>query len=400
MKPLQGVRVVDFTQVFAGPFCTYQLALLGAEVIKIEAPGVGDVLRGYAHGSGDPQGGMGGSFISINGGKKSVAVNLKSPAGREVLKGLIADADVVVENFRNGVMDRNGLSWEACKAVNPRLIYATLSGFGATGPYKDWPAFDHTMQAMTGMMSLNGEPGEPPMKVGFPVIDGFTGYVAAFAIMAALRQRDATGEGQFVDVAMFDASMVLMTSMVAPYLNAGRQPERLGSRGYSGSPTSDLFRAGGDSHISLGANNQGQYELLCKAIGAPQLIADPRFATHAARVEHDVDLRSELEAIFATADAEVWEQKINAAGVPASKLRTVFEATGLPYLEERGLMIHTKMSQKDDRDIKVLNTGFRTDWSGIDAPPPLLGQHTEEVLLGLGRTSDEIAALRQEGAIG
>jgi len=399
MKPLQGVRVVDFTQVFAGPFCTYQLSLLGAEVIKIEAPGVGDTLRGYRHGAGDAMGGMGGSFISINAGKKSVAVNLKHASGKALLRRLIESGDVLVENFRNGVMDRHGFSWEACKAINPRLIYASLSGFGASGPFKDWPAFDHTMQAMTGMMSLNGEPGDPPMKVGFPVIDAFTGYVAAFGILAALRQRDGTGQGQFVDVSMFDASLVLMTSMVVPYLNAGEQPKQLGSRGYSGSPTSDLFRTR-DGHISLGANTQTQYELLCRAIEASELIDDPRFATHAARIDNDVALRAALEAIFATDDADAWELRINAAGVPASKLRTVFEACGLPHLQERGLMLNTKMSQKDDRDVTVLNNGFRADWNGIDAPSPMLGQHTDEVLAGLGCSEAEIAALRQEGALG
>ncbi|MEO6338976.1 MAG: CoA transferase [Caulobacteraceae bacterium] len=398
MKPLDGVRIVDFTQVFAGPFCTYQLSLLGAEVIKIETPGVGDTLRGYQHGAGDAMGGMGGSFISINGGKKSTAINLKHPAGKAILAKLIGTGDVLVENFRNGVLDRHGFSWEACKALNPRLVYASMSGFGASGPFKDWPAFDHTMQAMTGMMSLNGEPGDAPTKVGFPVVDAFTGYVTAFGIMAALRQRDRTGEGQLLDVSMFDASLVLMTSMVVPYLNAGTEPKQLGSRGYSGSPTSDLFKTR-DGHISLGANNQIQYEGLCKAIGAPELVTDPRFSSHAARIANDRALRDALEAVFATGDAAEWEAKINGAGVPASKLRTVFEACTLPHLEGRDLMLRTRMSQKDDREITVLNNGFRADWNGVEAPSPMLGQHTDEVLMGLGYAAAEIEAFRSEGAV-
>ena len=398
MKPLDGVRIVDFTQVFAGPFCTYQLSLLGAEVIKIETPGVGDVLRGYRHGAGDPMGGMGGSFISINGGKKSTAINLKHPDGKAILAKLIGTADVLVENFRGGVLDRQGFSWEACKALNPRLIYASMSGFGAGGANGDWPAFDHTMQAMTGMMSLNGEPGSPPTKVGFPVVDAFTGYVAAFGIMAALRQRDQTGEGQRVDVSMFDASMVLMTSMVVPYLNAGTEPKQLGSRGYSGSPTSDLFKTR-DGHISLGANTQAQYEALCQAIGAPELATDPRFATHQARIGNDAALREALEAIFETGDAETWEARINAAGVPAAKLRTVFEACKLPQAEGRDLMLRTRMSKDDDREITVLNNGFRAGWNGLDGPSPLLGQHTDEVLMGLGYAAAEIEAFRRKGAV-
>ena len=399
VKPLDGVRIIDCTQVFAGPFCTYQLALLGADVIKIETPGRGDTLRGYQHGAGDPMGGMGGSFISINAGKRSLALDLKHQGGKAVLERLIAGADALVENFRNGVMDRLGFGWERCRAINPRLVYASLSGFGAQGPLADYPAFDHTMQAMSGMMFLNSPPGAPPAKVGFPVIDSFAGYVAAFGVLAALTQRDRTGEGQLVDVAMLDAALVLMTSMTTPYLNSGREPAPLGNRGYSGSPTSDLFAAR-NGRLSLGANTQVQFESLCLAIGAPELSSDPRFLTLELRIANEPDLRQALEDILTTQDAEHWEPLINTVGVPACKLRTIMEACAHPQLADRDLFQSLTMSREDDRPVTVLNSGFKAGWNGADQPSPLLGEHTDEVLAQIGCSPDEINRLRSSGVVG
>ena len=399
VKPLEGVRIVDCTQVFAGPFCTYQLSLLGAEVIKIEPPGRGDTLRFYSHGQGDPMGGMGGSFVSINAGKRSLALDLKSPDGKAVFERLLRGADGLVENYRTGVMARLGFGWEACGRINPRLVYASLSGFGAEGPLAGWPAFDHTMQAMSGMMALNTPAGSTPAKVGFPVIDAFAGYVGAFAMLAALMQRDRTGEGQYVDVAMLDAALVLMTSMATPYLNSGREPQPLGNRGYSGSPTSDLFAAR-NGQLSLGANTQAQFESLCAAIGAPQLVEDPRFATHEQRIASEPALRQALETIFAGEDAEHWEAKINQAGVPASKLRTLMEACAHPQLAGRTLFQPLTMSRQDPTPITVLNSGFRAGWNGVEEPSPLLGEHTDALLREIGYEEAEISWLRDRGAIG
>lgn len=398
VKPLDGVRVIDCTQVFAGPFCTYQLSLLGADVIKIEPPGRGDALRGYQHGQGDPMGGMGGSFISINAGKRSLALDLKHPEGKAVLERLVGGADALVENYRNGVMDRLGFGWDRCRAINPKLVYVSLSGFGAEGPLADYPAFDHTMQAMSGMMALNSPPGAPPAKVGFPVIDAFTGYVGAFAALAALMQQQRTGEGQYVDVAMLDASLVLMTSMTTPYLNSGREPAPLGNRGYSGSPTSDLFAAR-NGRLSLGANTQAQFESLCAAIGAPELAADPRFATHEQRIDNEPALREALEAVLKTQDAEHWETVINPAGVPAGKLRTVMEALAHPQLAERDLFQPLVMSRRDERPITVLNSGFKAGWNGAEEPSPLLGEHTDALLAELGYDAAEISRLRDQAVV-
>ncbi|HWW63492.1 MAG TPA: CoA transferase [Sphingomonadaceae bacterium] len=397
-RPLSGIRVCDFTQVFAGPFCTHHLVLLGADVEKIEPVGAGDILRKYKQG-GDPMGGLSGSFISINAGKKSILLDLKSEKGREIAEKMVAEADVVTENFRPGVMNRLGFSWERCREINPRIIFASISGYGSEGPMRHFPAYDHNMQAMSGMMSLNGDEGDPYMKVGFPLIDSFTGFTAAFAILAALRQRDATGEAQRIDVSMLDASMVLMTSMVVPYMNAGRQPPRTGNRGYSGSPTADIFRCR-DGQLSLGANWPAQYEALCKAIGAPELITDPRFMTKEDRSANDGALRVLLEAKLEQRDGAEWEDLLNGVGVPTSKVRSVGEALELPQLGLRNLFQPIPVSRKDDHEVKVLNSGFVADWNGVVDSAPLMGEHSDAILSRLGYDGDAIARLRHEGAVG
>ncbi|MCP5145933.1 MAG: CoA transferase [Gammaproteobacteria bacterium] len=397
-RPLSGIRIADFTQVFAGPFCTHQLVLLGAEAEKIEPVGVGDILRKYKHG-GDQMGGTSGSFISINAGKKSIELDLKNARGREVAERMVATADVVVENFRAGVMTRLGFSWERCRELNPRIVYASLSGYGADGPMKHFPAYDHNMQAMSGMMTLNGAEKDPYMKVGFPLIDSFAGYTAAFAILAALRQRDRTGEAQYVDIAMLDASIVLMTSMVVPYMNAGRAPPRTGNRGYSGSPTADVFAAR-NGQLSLGANWPYQYEALCQALGLPELIDDARFATRDSRIANEIELRTLLEAKLQQEDAEFWEDHLNAAGVPASKVRTIAEAVALEQLQMRNLFQSVPVSHGDERSVKILNNGFRAEWNGVSDPSPLLGEHTDEILSRLGFNQQAIESLRAEGVVG
>ncbi|MHA6623538.1 CaiB/BaiF CoA transferase family protein [Pseudonocardia sp. DLS-67] len=396
--PLDGISVVDFTQVFAGPFCTHQLTLLGADVVKVEPVGVGDILRKYAHG-GDQMGGLSGSFISVNAGKRSIALDLKQPRGVEVAERLVARADVLVENFRSGVMDRLGFSAQRCRELNPRLVRASLSGFGPDGPMAHYPAYDHNLQATSGMMALNGEEGDPYLKVGFPVVDSFSGYTAAFAVLAALRQRDRTGEGQEVDVAMLDASLVLMTSMVVPYLNAGAEPPRSGNRGYSGSPTADVFRVA-DGALAIGANWPRQYEALCTALDRPDLVDDPRFRTKEDRIAHAGALREQLEHALGEHDTEHWEGVLNAAGVPASKVRSVQEACGLDQLAERGLFQDVPVSTADPTPVRVLNNGFRGAWNGVTAPAPLLGEHTDTVLGDLGYSTGDITRLRDTRAVG
>jgi crotonobetainyl-CoA:carnitine CoA-transferase CaiB-like acyl-CoA transferase len=265
---------------------------------------------------------------------------------------------------------------------------------------KHYPAYDHNMQAMSGMMSLNGDEGDPYMKVGFPLIDSYAGFTCAFAILAALRQRDQTGEAQRIDVAMLDVAMVLMTSMVVPYMNAGKEPPRTGNRGYSGSPTADIFRCA-DGQVSLGANWPFQYEALCRAIGAPELIEDPRFLTKEDRIANDSALRELLEAALVLETGKHWEGVLNAAGVPTSKVRSVGEACALDQLRSRNLFQAIPVSRDDDREVRVLNTGFVADgWNGVEAPPPLMGEHGAEILARLGYDRGAIDDLKARNVVG
>ncbi|MEO6184980.1 MAG: CoA transferase, partial [Steroidobacteraceae bacterium] len=272
---LEGIRVADFSHVMAGPYATHLLRLLGAEVIKVEAPGRGDAMRYY--GADRSYDGMAPAFIAVNAGKKSIVLDLKKEADLDAARSLVARCDVMVENFRPGVMQRLGLDWPAAQKLNPRLVYCSVSGYGQSGPRRDWPAIDNIVQATSGMMSLGGDPDGPPMRVGFPVVDTLTGQTAAFAILAALLRRERGGEGEYLDVAMFDATLAFMASAVVPYLVTGRALERTGNTGYSGQPTSALFAARDGHRISLGVVQQHQFEQLARLLDRPQWLSDARF---------------------------------------------------------------------------------------------------------------------------
>src|SRR5277367_5861199 len=277
MQPLEGIRIADFSHIMAGPYATHLLRLLGAEVIKIEAPGRGDAMRNY--GSDRSYDGMAPAFIAVNAGKKSVSLDLKNPACTEAVRRLIARSDVLVENFRPGVMSRLGFGYPEARRVKEDIIYCSISGYGQSGPLRDWPAIDNIVQATSGMMSLGGEPGDPPMRVGFPVVDTLTGQTAAFAIMAALVKRERGGRGEHIDVAMMDASLAFMASAVVPFLVTGQPMERTGNTGYSGQPTAALFEAADGSLISLGVVQQSQFESLARVLGQEEWLIDPRFTT-------------------------------------------------------------------------------------------------------------------------
>ena len=257
-RPLDGIRVADFSHVMAGPYATHLLNLLGAEVIKVEAPSRGDALRYY--GNDRRYDGMAPAFIGVNAGKKSVTLDLKHEPAREAARRLIKSCDVLVENFRPGVMQRLGLDYESVRELQPRIVYCSISGYGQNGPRRDWAAIDNIVQATSGMMTLSGAHGDEPSRVGFPVVDTLTGQTAAFAILAALLRRERQNRGEYIDVAMFDASIAFMTSAVVPYLVTGQQPERTGNVGYSGQPTSALFTASVGRCISLGVVQQSQFE--------------------------------------------------------------------------------------------------------------------------------------------
>lgn len=393
-QPLQGCRVVDFTHVLSGPIATNFLRLLGAEVIKIESA-AGDTMRNY--GGIQYADGMGPSFASVNSGKKSIVLDLKRDADVAVARELIAGADVVTENFRPGVIDRLGLGYEACKALNPRIVFCSISGYGQRGEVRHQPAIDQIIQSTSGMMSLSGEAGTPPIRIGYPAVDTYSGLLAAFAIVSALLQRGRDGQAQQVDVAMYDAALVLMISMAGPHLLTGKRPAKQGNRGYSMSPTADTFPTA-SGHLTLGAVRQDQFERLCRVIEREDLIADPRFQDRGTRVAHGEALQHEVSQALAGRGAAEWAGLLNAAGVPAGEVRELPEALAQPHLDDRQLLLSIPAGAQA---LRVLNAGFRYehDGPGLDAPPPALGQHTAEILAGLGRTPEQIAAfLHREDA--
>jgi crotonobetainyl-CoA:carnitine CoA-transferase CaiB-like acyl-CoA transferase len=387
MRPvLEGIRIADFSHVMAGPYATHLLRLLGAEVIKIEAPARGDAMRSY--GTDRRYDGMAPAFIAVNAGKKSMVLDLKQPEDLAHARALVSRCDVLVENFRPGVMRRLGLDHEVARKLNPGIVYCSVSGYGQSGPRRDWPAIDNIVQATSGMMSLGGDPDGPPMRVGFPVVDTLTGQTAAFAILAALLRRERTGEGDYIDVAMFDATIAFMASAVVPWLVTGRALERTGNTGYSGQPTASLFEARDGHRISLGVVQQHQFELLAKLLDMPQWLTDPRFRDPDTRRQNAPAVHQALAEVLRTRAAAEWEQLLSAAGIPCGMVRDIGEAMSLPALEERNLRIPLHIPGLAQReDVAVLGPGFVSSQAGRTTlgPPPRLGEHTAEILAWLAK---------------
>ena len=388
-QPLAGVRVLDFSHIMAGPFATYFLRLLGAEVIKVESP-AGDLFRDYDP---DPRyHGMSPAFVAANAGKKSVVLNLKDEACRSAALQLMAESDVIVENFRPGVMSRLGLGYEAAQRARADIIYCSISGYGQSGPMRDYPAIDNVVQAVGGVMSVSGEDEGPPVRVGVPIVDTYTGTLAAMAILAAIVQRDRFGSGQYIDVAMLDSALVMLTGAASPYLIKGESPKRTGNTGFSGQPTAAMFTCSDGRKISLGVVQQNQFEALCRVLDRPDLATDPRFADIAARKAHFDMLQSELGSLFATRPSEAWEAELSAVGAPCGVVRDVSDACELDQLRLRGLLQEIRIPGLPDREaVAVLNAGFvfAHDGPGVDEPPPRLGEHTSEVLQRLARQRSE-----------
>lgn len=398
-KPFAGVRVLDLTNVIAGPLASYQLALLGAEVIKVEVPGVGDLARKMGA---DPDLGkrqMGASYLAMNAGKKSITLNLKAERGKEIFRKLVGTADVVLENFRPGAMARLGLSAEALRAVNPRLIYCAVSGFGQTGPLAERASYDQIIQGYAGLMSLTGDEQTAPQRAGLVVCDTTAAITAAFAIAAALFRRASTGEGETIDVSMLDSSLATMTSwMISNHLNAGHVPKPLGNHSHTSAP-SGTFRTK-DGVINLVNNEQKQFAATCQALDLPELARDPRFAERDDRMRNQAVLQQLLEARLATATSAEWEERLSAAGVPVGPVLSVPEITRLQHLATRGV-VHSVPVPALDRDVQVVGAGFQLGGVPvpIEAPPPTLGEHTEDILRGIGCGSADLERLRKDGVI-
>ena len=382
---LSGIRVLDLTNVLAGPYCAYQLALLGADVIKVEAPSGGDLARQLGASPELNEAFMGASFLAQNAGKRSVVLDLKNEAGRERFLDLAATADALVENFRPGVMERLGLGYEKLRQVRPSLVYCAISGFGQTGPMRDNPAYDQIIQGLSGIMSITGTPETAPLRVGYPVADTIGGLVGAFAIAAALVRQKTSGEGAFLDVSMLESTLSALGWPVSNHLTAGVDPQPMGNENMTAAPSGTF--ATGDGLLNIAANKQEQFVTLCRLIGRPELADDPRFAGREARKQNRAELTPLIEAALESASAAEWEQKFNRAGVPAGRVLTIPQVLAEPQVLGRGMTARFDRVPGMERPLTVVRGGFLVDGKAPlpQVPPPSLGQHMAEIFSALPR---------------
>ncbi|MEO1455670.1 MAG: CoA transferase [Pseudomonadota bacterium] len=394
--PLAGIRVLDLTNVLAGPFACHQLVHLGAEVIKVEAAGRGDLARQLGADPDLNAKGMGVSFLAQNAGKKSVTVNLKHPEGKALFLRLVATADVLVENFRPGVMDRLGVGYDTLKKTRPDLVYCAISGFGQDGPWVHRPAYDQIIQGASGVMSITGTPEAAPLRVGFPIADTIGGMTAAFAISAALNARP---RGTFIDVSMLESVLSTMGWVVSNHLIAGAEPAPHGNENPTSAP-SGTFEARG-SLINIAANKDEQWILLTDHLGLADLRNDPAYATREDRKANRLALKSALEAALKTRPARDWAKELNRIGVPAGAVLTVPEILTMPQVADRGFLNRFENVPGVDRDIEVATTGVKLDGTAptVADPPPQLGQDNAQIWGALGLSEDELTELREKGAI-
>jgi CoA:oxalate CoA-transferase len=394
---MKGVKVLDLTNVLAGPFATLHLALLGAEVIKIERPGSGDLARKLGTMTELNDQLMGTSFLAQNANKKSITLNTKSDEGKEIFKKLVKDADVLVENFRPGVMDRLGLSYKVLKEINPGLIYCAISGFGQTGPDAFKPAYDQIIQGLSGEMAVNGDERLNPLRTGFPVCDTVGGLNAAFAIMAALYHRERSGEGQFIDIAMLDSIMPLMGWVAANLLIANKQPVPMGNDNFTAAP-SGVFRTG-DGFINIAANKQEQWESVCDVLGLPELKTDERFQKRDIRKQNRKQLTPLLEVELAERGTMEWVELLNKNGVPSGAILSLEDALKQPQVKHRETLKDVVVEGIGTIPLFNLTAKFDQTPGDITSPPPRLSAHTAEILASIGITEAEVADLKTKNVI-
>jgi crotonobetainyl-CoA:carnitine CoA-transferase CaiB-like acyl-CoA transferase len=385
-RPLDGIRVLDLTNVLAGPYCTYHLGLLGAEVVKVEQPQRGDLARALGADAELNRQGLGASFLAQNAGKKSVELNLKDPADKQVFLDLAARADVVVENFRPGVMARLGLGADRLRELNPSLVYCAVSGFGQEGPLSQRPAYDQIIQGLSGIMSITGTPEAAPLRVGFPIADSVGGLMAALAVCGSLVARDEDGRrvGATLDVSLLEASLSTMGWAVGNFFGAGVEPGPIGNQNFTAAP-SGTFEAA-DGPLNIAANRQEQFLSLCEAIDRPELALDPRFNQREARKTHREALNAEVNAGLASKTALEWEEILNDVGVPAARILTVPAALSLSQLVERGFLHQLEFPGDSSRELMVMSNGVLFDGESLapQSRPPLLGEHNETILKEIG----------------
>jgi formyl-CoA transferase len=394
---LTGVRVLDLTNVLSGPFCTLHLALLGAEVVKIENPKDGDLARKLGNVPKLNKQLMGTSFLAQNANKKSLTLNLKAEEGRAIFKSLVAEADVVVENFRPDVMPRLGLGYPVLAELNPRLVYCGISGFGQTGPDACKPAYDQIIQGLSGVMDVNGDERLHPLRCGFPVCDTVGGLNAAFAILAALYHRQRTGEGQFIDVSLLDSIMPLMGWVAANLLIGAQAPVPMGNDNFTAAPSGTF--ATRDGHINIAANKQEQWEALTEVLGVEHLKADPRFKERDERKRNRAALTPLLEEKLKERPTAAWVAALNARDVPSGDILSLEEALGQAQVRHRETLRTLHVEDAGDVEIFGLTARLEKTPGEITSPPPRLGEHTEDILAGLGYSKADITGLRQQGVV-
>ena len=393
-RPLEGMVVLDATQIMAGPFCTLLLADMGADVIKVERPDGGDDTRRM----GPPFiAGESAAFLAMNRNKRSLALDLKREEGKDLFRRLARRADVLVENFRPGTMEKLGLGYEALHEIHPGIIYCSVSGFGRTGPYRLRGGFDLVAQGMSGLISCTGHPGGPPTKVGVPISDLNAGMYAAYGILCAYVHRLRTGRGQLVDTSLLEGAIAYTFWESAIFFATGKNPEPMGSAHRLNAPY-QVFRTK-DGSLSVGAATQGTWEMLCQAIGRPDLSADPRFRDNAARIAHYQELAAILEEVFQQDTTAYWLRRLEEAGVPAGPIYTLAEVYADPHVRAREMAVEVEHPVAG----RVQNIGIPVKLSGtpgrIARPAPTLGQHTDEVLAWLGVEKAAIARLREAGVV-
>ena len=395
-KPFTGVKILDFTRVLAGPYGSYQLALLGADVVKVESRD-GDDMRFGNRANDWEKRGLAAPWVAVNAGKRSVTLDLKKPKALEVIKRLVAKADVVMENFRPGVMDKLGIGYETLKAINPRLIYCAVSGFGQVGPQRATAAFDGMIQAMSGLMSITGFEANGPTRVGFAGADVMSGATAAFGVASALYQRTHTGKGQLVDVAMIDAVMGYLAQQFTEHLMTGRVHGQAANLSVTRKPTGNLFKTK-DGWMVLAVMTDPQFQRLMKVLGRAEALADPRFVDWPTRIENNLALHAIVEEAMKQETSATWVDRFAKNDVPAGQVLSIPETVQLDLFQHRTVL---QTVETEHGPIKVVGSGFRLEHGGgsVERPPAKLGEHTDEVLREAGYAEADIAEMRQQAVV-
>jgi crotonobetainyl-CoA:carnitine CoA-transferase CaiB-like acyl-CoA transferase len=393
--PLDGIKVLDISRVLAGPFCCMLLGDMGADVVKVERVGRGDDVRAV----GDKVGGESLYYLMMNRNKRGVTLDFRNPRGIELLKSLVREADVLVENFRAGTMEKMGCSYEVLKEINPRLVMASISGFGQDGPYRDYACFDMIAQAMGGLMGLTGEPDRPPVTTGTFLVDYASGIYAAFGILGALRARDATGEGQHVDVALLDTAVSFLITAIPEYLLLGKTMTRRGNRDRYAAP-SNLFEAKDGRFVYVASATDSLFPRLLQAIGRSEILQDPRFATNEARMQNVEASEAVLAEWVGQHTADEVVDIVRGAGLPCAKVATIDEVVEDPQVKHREMLVEIDHPTAGSFPMHGLNIHFSGSQQSIRRPPPLLGQHNQEVYAEwLGLDSEAIAGLAADDVI-